>query len=82
MQGPAQVTVDGTAPAAAVAAGDSICAPAGTVHVYAVDAHDQQQRAAAFLRVMLPLSFVLRGRSAEDVRRECSCAAQQVRSSN
>jgi hypothetical protein len=83
LQGAGHVTID-HGPAVGMLPGDSLMAPAGSVQISADNSHveDDRPQAVTFLRVMLPLRFVLRDRSAQEVADECSCAAQKVRARN
>ena len=88
LQGAGSVTVANTAAPVAVLPGDSMMAPAGTLEIEAdsdsadisLDLGDEDS--VTFLRVMLPLRFVLQDRTAQSVLDECTCAARQVRSAS
>ena len=82
LDGAGRLVIDGSASSTVVHSGDSILAPAGSIQVVA-EADDTRVSSAdvapvAFLRVVLPLSFVVQEGTATDVVEQCRCAAGEV----
>jgi hypothetical protein len=86
LQGAGRLIVDGDATNVHVHAGDSILAPSGSVQIMPdeqchsqASAHVQDEGSPiTFLRVVLPLSFVVQDSSKSALLEQCSCAAGMV----